>query len=69
MSMARKKKAKEKIPVEELLVGGTYKTYTGDLVEVRKIDETAEVVTLRNITKSFNLWLPYKHVYLVEKVF
>lgn len=71
--MAKKKKDESKqvpkIPVNEIEVGGVYKSGVNDLVRIEKIDEDQQKIVLYNISGSHRQWIDFKHVYLIEKVY
>lgn len=67
-----KKKAEiaetKRIPVKDIKVNDIYKTYVNDIVKVTKINEESETITLYNVTGSYNQWISFKHIFLIEKI-
>jgi hypothetical protein len=47
---------KEELMIE---VGGTYKTHTGDLVKIMKIEESEDRIHIFNISEAANQWVSY----------
>ncbi len=69
--MAKKKKVKtvvKNIPLEDLEVDGTYKSYVGDVVKILKIDEKNKTVVLYNVSGSHKQWTSFNYINLVEKI-
>ena len=70
--MAKKKTETEvlptRIPVNEIEVGGVYKTAVKELVRVEQINGETEKIKLTNITGGHKQWVDFKHIYLVEKL-
>jgi len=65
--MAKKQEKAEKIPVKDLEVGATYRTYVLDLVKILQIDEDRETVVLYNISGAHKQWVSFKNIFLIEK--
>ena len=65
--MAKKQEKAEKIPVKDLEVGATYRTYVLDLVKILQIDEDRETVVLYNISGAHKQWVAFKNIFLIEK--
>lgn len=70
--MAKKKDNTEelapKIPLNEIELGGIYKTAVQDIVRVEKIDGGNEKIVLYNISGAHRQWVDFKYIYLVEKI-
>lgn len=58
-----------KIPVNEIEIGGVYKTAVQDIVRVEKIDGGNEKIVVYNISGAHKQWIDFKHIYLVEKLY
>ena len=70
--MAKKKAETDelkKIPVSELEVGGVYKSAVQDLIRIENIDEENQKVVVYNISGAHKIWLDFKHIFMVEKVY
>jgi hypothetical protein len=69
--MAKKKEETQelpKIPVEEIELGGVYKTAANDIVKVERIDGESKKIVLYNISGAHRQWIDFKHIYLIEKL-
>jgi len=70
--MAKKKKEESKqvpkIPVNEIELGGVYKTFVNELVRVDKIDGEKKQIVLYNINGAHKQWIDFQHIYLIEKI-
>lgn len=60
---------KERIPLDEIEVGGVYKSYANDLVKIEEKNDEREQVVLSNITHAFRQWVSYKNIYLVDRIY
>jgi len=70
--MAKKKETQEttnRIPLEEIELGGVYKNYVNDIVKVEKIVGDQEKIIFYNISGAHRQWISFKNVFLVEKVY
>lgn len=71
--MAKKKDNTEelapKIPVNEIELGGVYKTAVQDIVRIEKIDGENEKIVLYNISGAHRQWVGFGHIYLTEKLY
>jgi mRNA-degrading endonuclease RelE of RelBE toxin-antitoxin system len=67
--VSEKKEPENKfIKIEDIEIGGVYKTHVKDLVKVLGINEERKSVTLYNISGSFKQVTDFKNIALVEKV-
>ncbi len=62
-----KKDVTQKIPVGEIEVGATYRTYVKDLVKILDKNEKTEMIILYNISGSHKQWVSFKNIYLIER--
>ncbi len=53
------KKEKVELVIEE---GCVYTSFNGDLIKVKRIDESADLVHLYNISAASSMWIPMKWV-------
>ena len=72
--MAKKKKEESaeqlpKIPVNEIEIGGVYKSAVQDLVRVESINEETQKIVVYNVSGAHRQWIDFRHIYLVEKVY
>jgi len=68
--MAKKKKetSVERIPLNEIEVGGIYKTFVNELVRIEEIRGKEEKIVLYNLTGAHKQWVDFKHIFLIEKI-
>ena len=70
--MAKKKNTNEslapKIPVNEIELGGVYKTYVNELVQVLQINGETNQFLIYNISGAHKQWIDFKYIYLTEKI-
>jgi hypothetical protein len=57
-----------KIPAEEILVGRTYLTYTGNLVKVISHNEVTDLMKVFNISESCHNYHDRKNVFFVKLI-
>jgi len=57
---------KDRIPVEDIVVGGVYKTYVQEIVKVLKKDEDRQEFVLFNVNGAFKQWTAFRHIWLTK---
>jgi hypothetical protein len=58
-----------KIPINQIDLGGVYKTAVQDIVRVESIDGAKNQFVLYNISGAHKQWVDFNNLYLVEKVY
>ena len=66
---ANTKVKKEKLHLDEIVIGGVYKTYVNDLVKIEQKNDDTEQVVLTNITHAYRQWVSYKNIYLTDRIY
>jgi len=67
--MAKKKETVNRIPKEDIMVGGVYRNAVQDIVKVLKIDEIEQRFILFNVSGAHKQFTDFKHIWLTEKLF